>query len=115
MREKIEEYEKRPEVVQRRKERDERKVAAVEKIREAGMVVNFQASNIVLDVVCENVEVIYRDGRWALKIDGNDITDQLVGIRITGAMYNFPVITPSLKPKGRTNINTDEKPRIRGR
>lgn len=107
---KVDEYERDPRVIKRRKERDDRKRVAIKAIRDAGMFVNLQSSNMVIDVICEDIEVKYRDGIWTMKIDGKDMTDQLVGMRVVGRMYNFPSIMPTFRPKARSNLNTDEKP-----
>jgi hypothetical protein len=72
---------------------------AVEKLRESGLILVAQASEIKIQVIADRIEWSYIDGKLTYKIDGTDISDVVRGLNVHIRPGDFPKDTLILAQK----------------
>lgn len=70
--------------------RNRARAEAVEKLREAGLIVAAQANDIVIHVIADRIEWSYVDGKLSYAIDGTDISDLVRGLNVQIRPGDFP-------------------------
>ncbi|MDQ7785755.1 MAG: hypothetical protein RDU20_22935 [Desulfomonilaceae bacterium] len=72
---------------------------AIEKLRESGLILVAQASDIKIQVIADRVEWSYIDGTLTYVIDGTDISDAVRGLNVQIRPGDFPTDTIILRQK----------------
>lgn len=79
--------------------RNEIRKEAIEKLRESGLILVAQASEIKIQVIADRIEWSYIDGKLTYKIDGTDISDVVRGLNAQIRPGDFPKDTIILAQK----------------
>ncbi len=79
--------------------RNEIRKEAIEKLRESGLILVGQASEIKIQVIADRIEWSYIDGKLTYKIDGMDISDVVRGLNTQIRPGDFPKDTIILAQK----------------
>lgn len=79
--------------------RDGIRAEAIEKLRESGLILVAQASEIKIHVIADRIEWSYIDGKLTYTIDGLDISDAVRGINAHIRPGDFPMDTLILQQK----------------
>ncbi len=79
--------------------RDGIRAEAIEKLRESGLILVAQASEIKIHVIADRIEWSYIDGKLTYMIDGMDISDVVRGVNAHIRPGDFPKDTLILEQK----------------